>query len=345
MGPTTRSDGVTGSSARWRIRSGQGWYWRTWLVVGAFAVVTLVGASVAGIPIRDPGNAFFLSRLAIALPGLLVLAVVDACWRAHPRTVRTTLGALRARWTAGRTAAAVSGLVAYYLVYLCYHNLKSWDVLLDPRDDLLLSWDRWLFFGSTPGEALHDLLGEGVAMSILSVVYTAFTPVVTAMLLGSLVFTARIRHGFVMLVAGMWGWILGVGSYYLIPSLGPFWRLPEDYADLPRTVIQDMWEKDIAGREQLLAHPEAPDAFAQISAFASLHVAFTTLVWLMARYYGLRRLSHVLGVFVLATIVATFYLGWHYVADDVAGVAIGFLAVFLGRKTVYPRRSEEPSRE
>ncbi|MGH1564273.1 phosphatase PAP2 family protein [Mumia sp. DW29H23] len=325
-------------------RNRHGWYWRTWLVVAGFAVVTLIGSRVAGIPVRDPGNAFFLSRLAIALPGLAVLALADAAWRTRPWSVRATLATLRARWTPRRIALAVSALVAYYLVYLCYHNLKSWDVLLDPRDDLLLRWDRWLFLGSTPGAVLHDLLGEHTAMYVVSAVYMAFTPVVTTMLVGSLVFTERVRHGFVMVVGGMWAWILGVGSYYLIPSLGPFWRLPEEYAGLPRTAIQDMWEKDVVGREHLLAHPEAPDALAQISAFASLHVAFTTLVFLMARYYGLRRLSWVLGVFVLATIVATLYLGWHYVADDVAGIAIAFAAVFLGRKTIYPRRTEEPAR-
>ena len=43
-----------------------------------------------------------------------------------------------------------AGLVAYFVVYICYRNLKSWDVLLTPHDAMLLRWDRWLFFGHSP---------------------------------------------------------------------------------------------------------------------------------------------------------------------------------------------------
>jgi len=99
-------------------------------------------------------------------------------------------------------------------------------------------------------------------------------------------------------------------------------------------MVQDTQARYLAQRVFLLAHPESPRAFAQISAFASLHVAVTCLILLMARYYGLRRTSVVLTVFVLGTMVATIYLGWHFVLDDVAGVAIALLAVWLGRMTV-----------
>ena len=91
----------------------------------------------------------------------------------------------------------------------------------------------------------------------------------------------------------MWAWILGVGSYYLIPSLGPFHAAPEEFAGLTRTSIQTTQQTYVEQRAHLLAHPQAHDAFAQISAFASLHCALTCLIWLMARYYGLRILSWV----------------------------------------------------
>ena len=93
----------------------------------------------------------------------------------------------------------------------------------------------------------------------------------------------------------MWAWILGVGSYYLIPSLGPFHAAPAEFAGLTRTSIQRTQETYVEQRAHLLAHPQAHDAFAQISAFASLHCALTFLIFLMARYYGLRRLSWVAG--------------------------------------------------
>jgi membrane-associated phospholipid phosphatase len=131
-----------------------------------------------------------------------------------------------------------------------------------------------------------------------------------------------------------------VGSYYLIPSLGPFHSAPGEFAGLPHTMVQDTQARYLGQRAYLLAHPAASDAFAQVSAFASLHVAVTGLIVLMARYYGLRRVSTALMVFLAATIVATVYLGWHFAVDDVAGLLIAFVSVRLGRLMVYPSGRE-----
>lgn len=59
----------------------------------------------------------------------------------------------------------------------------------------------------------------------------------------------------------------------------------------------------------------------------------------MARYYGLRRTTWVLAIFLAGTIVATVYLGWHFVVDDIAGVLIALVAVALGRWMVQPTES------
>ncbi len=66
------------------------------------------------------------------------------------------------------------------------------------------------------------------------------------------------------------------------------------------------------------------------------------MILLMARYYGLHRAATVLSVYVAATMVATIYLGWHFVVDLVGGVAIAYLAVALARWTVYPRGRTSP---
>jgi len=134
----------------------------------------------------------------------------------------------------------------------------------------------------------------------------------------------------------LWIWILGVGCYYLIPSLGPFDSAPEQFDGLPHMMIQDTQARYMAQRAHLLAHPEAADAFAQVSAFASLHVGVSAVLLLMARYYGLRRVSVALTVYVVATVVATVYLGWHFAVDDVAGLVIAYLAVRFGRWMIYP---------
>jgi membrane-associated phospholipid phosphatase len=54
----------------------------------------------------------------------------------------------------------------------------------------------------------------------------------------------------------------------------------------------------------------------------------------MARYYGLRILSWVAFAFLVGTVLATVYLGWHFAVDDVAGIALAWVAVQLGKLTV-----------
>jgi hypothetical protein len=319
---------------------------RLWGLVAAFAIVAAAWSLHVDVPPRDPHRTILVNRVAISVGLFALLAVADAGLRARrlgPANPRAVVGVLRERWAGQRLALAAGALLAYHLVYFCYRNLKSWNVFNDPRDDLLLDWDEWAFFGHSPAVLTHDLLGEQYAAYVLTYVYVSFTGLVALAVVAALVFPERIRDGYVFIASAMWVWVLGTGSYYLIPSLGPFSSVPWEFADLPRTAIQESQDKYLAGREHLLDSPGAADAFAQVQAFASLHVAFTCMIVLMARYYGLRRLSQLLTVYLLGTVAATIYFGWHYVSDDVAGVAIAFLAVALGKRTIYPQGRSEVS--
>jgi hypothetical protein len=312
------------------------------VVVVGFAIVTAARSAQVGIPVRDPGGAILVSRLALSAGIFAVLVVLDGIVRtSRPRRPRAVLATVRSRWTRRRLLLAWVGLLAYHLVYFCYHNLKSWDVFNAPRDTMLLAWDRWLFLGHSPAVLLHDLLGQHVAAYVLMVVYESFSSIVSVSFVAALVFADRIRDGFVFIASALWVWILGVGSYYLIPSLGPFHSAPGEFSGLPHTMIQDTQARYLGQRDHLLAHPHAADAFAQISAFASLHIAVTTLIVLMARYYGLRRTTKVLWVFLAGTILATVYLGWHFAVDDVAGLLIAWVSVRAGRWMIYPHGRQE----
>ena len=322
-----------------------GWVLWVWVVAVAFAAVTLVRSAQVDIPLRDPHGAVLRNRLALSVGLCVVLALLDAAVRARREPPAGVVRVLRRRWTGRRLALTASALLAYHGVYFCYHNLKSWDVLNRPRDAMLLAWDRWLFLGHDPAALLHQLLGQHVAAYVLMVVYESFSTLATVAFVAALVLVDRVRDGYVAVAAGVWVWMLGVASYYLVPSLGPFHAAPRLFAGLPHTMIQDTQARYVAQRAHLLAHPHASDAFAQISAFASLHVAVTCSIWLLARYYGLRRLARVLAMFLAGTVVATVYLGWHFAVDDVAGALIAVLAVRLGRLLVEPtgRRVREAS--
>jgi hypothetical protein len=321
------------------------WLIRVWVLVGAFVAVTLYWSHHVGIPVKDPHGSMFVSRVSISVGFFIPMALIDAAMRVGRQgwTVRRTLAMLRSRWTKQRLVLAALGLLAYHVVYLCYHNLKSWDVLNKSRDAMLLEWDRWLFFGHSPAVLLHDLLGTHVAAYVLMVLYESFGTIVLIAIPMPLVFSTRIRDGFVGITSALWVWIFGVGCYYLIPSLGPFNEAPEEFARLPHTMIQDTQARYMDQRAHLLAHPQASDAFAQVSAFASLHVGVTAVIFLMCAYYGLRKTAIAMGLFLFATIIATVYLGWHFFVDDPAGILIAVLACYLGAKMVYPRGRPAPA--
>ena len=314
---------------------------RLWAVVALFAGVTVLRSHQVGIPLRDPHGAVLTSRVALSLGLFVALVIADAGVRSRRRhrTLRMVPTVMRERWPARRVVLALTGLLAYHVVYFCYHNLKSWDVFNQPRDRELLRWDQWLFLGHHPAVLLHDVLGERVASYVLLAVYESFSTVVAVALVAAVTLLPRIRDGYVYVASSVCAWILGVASYYAIPSLGPFSADRAEFRGLPHTMVQDTQAKYLAQRTHLLAHPHAADAFAQVSAFASLHVALTALIWLMARYYGLHRLARVLAVFLAATVLATIYFGWHFAVDDVAGLLIAVVAVRLGRRLVWGREA------
>jgi membrane-associated phospholipid phosphatase len=205
------------------------------------------------------------------------------------------------------------------------------------HDDQLLALDKWLFLGNSPAVLVHDLFGRDLAAVVFAEIYESFSFMVPVSFVAALVFANRIRDGYVFLMSAIWLWILGVGSYYLIPTLGPFASAANEFARLAPTKITATQAKYMSQREQLLQYPEAADSFASISAFASLHIAFTFMILLMLRYYGFGRAVKVMTVYLVAVMFSTVYFGWHFFVDDLAGLVVAFLAVLFGRLIIYPR--------
>jgi PAP2 superfamily len=46
-------------------------------------------------------------------------------------------------------------------------------------------------------------------------------------------------------------------------------------------------------------------------------------------------------VYFVVTVISTIYFGWHYILDDIAGLTIGLLSVWIGgRTTGHPMRKQ-----
>ena len=312
------------------------------LAVGAAAVAIAV-VHAYDLPIRDPDGVAGPSYLR--LPGAVALFVaLDVV----PRMIKRRGGLrdiLRERYGPERVGLVAMGLAVFYVSYVSYRNLKGALPFARPEqhDRQLLNLDRLLAFGHDPGNLLHALLGTGIAAHLLSTVYLAFLAFVPLSLGAALVWSRRIWTGAFYVTALSLNWLLGALSYYLIPSLGPVFVRPDIVADLPRTGVTALQQSLEQARFDVLMNPHGTEEIAGVAGFASLHVSIVFTAALVAHRVGLPRvLRWALWVYFGATVVATIYFGWHYLVDDIAGVALGAAAVAIAdRATQHVREGHE----
>ena len=125
--------------------------------------------------------------------------------------------------------------------------------------------------------------------------------------------------------------MLGAGSYFLLPALGPIYADPALFTALPDSKVTRLQGILLDDRIAFLRDPETGTPQA-IAAFASLHIAMSFTALAAAHMLRLgRRLKVALWAWLVVTVVATVYLGWHYVVDDVAGILIGVASLALAK--------------
>lgn len=315
---------------------------RRMLVAGpAVAAVSIVAAllttDAAGLPLRDPDHVAG-RRLLLVLGLVGVLVVLDVVVRAARRsgTLRPSLAAMQAvrreRWTGSRCVGVGTALVSFYLTYLAYRNLKSVVPVLRPGDLFdrqLADLDRALFSGHDPAALLHDVLGTGPAAHVLSAGYMLFFAFIPVTLAVGLVFSRDLRGGLFYTTAQSINWLLGAGSYFLLPSLGPVYAEPGAFTSLPVSGVTQLQDLLLDQRLEFLRDPAAGTA-QSIAAFSSLHVSIFFTAVLAVHLLGLgRRVKIAAWVLLGVTIMSTIYLGWHYVLDDIGGLVLGGMSVAL----------------
>lgn len=308
----------------------------------ACAIAMFLTANAEDLPIHDPDGVGGppLVRLSAILSIFIALDVIPrAVWRARvaPRRILLQVrDVARERWAGRRLGYVLVGLFSFYITYVAYRNFKGFLPFLRPgsHDTTLLELDRSLFFGHDPATLLHSLLGTGFANSALAVIYVFFLAFVPISLAAALVWFGDMRNGLWYATALCVNWVLGAASYYLIPAMGPAFVAPQLFSDLAPTGSSSLQHALWAERLNVLygsAPGPAKDFVQSIAAFASLHVSVTLTAALVAWMLRSNKwLCRALWVYFSLTTIATIYLGWHYVSDDVAGVAIALVAVAVG---------------
>jgi hypothetical protein len=319
----------------WRQRFG----FATVLALGLTAVAVLV-AVVKHLPYRDPdgvaGPTFVLLPLILLL-AFLTDVVPRAVHRAHragslkrfaPLFKEVTLE----RWPWDHIRFALLGLGSWYLTYVSFRNLKSYVPFVNHHlwDSKLDSIDRAIMFGHDPAVVLHDLLGTGWAAHVLSLVYVAWIALVPVTLAAALVWSRNVSGGSWLVTAVAVDWVLGVATYFTLPTLGPIYARPELFSQLPVTYVSRIQTTMMDQRHEVLRDPFATKAVQTIAAFASLHVGITVTVCLIAHLLRLKVWYRVaLWLFLFLTVLSTVYLGWHYLVDVFGGAALGAAGVWI----------------
>ncbi len=311
-----------------------------------FAVVMAVAITVAavgsswwlGLPLKDPEG--FLGPAYVRLPVLALLffaagIVPAAVKRTGIRRLPAGIAqAVKEEWSLKRVGYIATGLITFYACYVSYRNLKSYlPVYRDGElfDHLLVDMDHWMAFGNNPALLMHDWLGTDVTAQILSFAYIAYLPLIPVTLGAFLVLNRDLSIGAWYATALGLNWVLGTLSYYALPTVGPaFWQ-PQLFTELSTTNVTDLQQSLYRARVDVLTDPWASERIHGVAGFASLHTSVTFTAALFMGRTGQKLMLRIAAwVFFLLTITATVYFGWHYIADVIGGVVIGWLSVSIG---------------
>lgn len=307
------------------------------VLMGAVAVVV---SQSLGVRLRDPDG--FLGPAWVRLPAMvlgafLVDIVPRSLWRARGnlRNARREASVLmHEHWTRERIMLVVIGLTSFYVTYVSYRNLKNYlpNFFSEMQDPMLHRLDLWLMFGHEPATVLHAIFGESWAAHFFAFIYLLYLPLAPLSLVVWLVWSRNISYGYWYATANCLTWALGTISYYMIPTMGPAFWYPWLYRDLDVTGVTAL-QDGLWNSRQDVRFPLNPfsDSIQSVAGFASLHVALTLTIALVAHYtvrHALIRWSA--WIFCFLTLLSTMYFGWHYIADDIGGVVIALIAVYLG---------------
>lgn len=201
----------------------------------------------------------------------------------------------------------------------------SWDVELT-------RWDRLLHGGTLPWEWLQMVFGYPIVTFILSFIYYAwFVIMISAWLCFAFTRNERApRQRF--LLAFVLNWMIGgsllatlfssAGPCYfdrVVDGLNPYAGLM-DYLYFVHEHVAVIWALPL--QEQLWStHVGADGDLAGISAMPSMHVATTTLL-MFAAWRVNRRLGYAGLLFLLAILIGSVHLGWHYAVDGYVSIVL-----------------------
>jgi hypothetical protein len=213
-----------------------------------------------------------------------------------------------------------------FVLFIQIKNLAPF-IITKTFDSYFEKFERGMFGGHLPTQLTRDYFGTNYA-ELFSDGYFLFYPFVS-LLIYIFLFQPNPRLRAEFLLAFSLTWIIGVLVVLILPTVGPCFdsELSVLSHELPFTGVSKMRLEIWNLRQKLLQYGSGINL---ISGFPSLHVA---IVCLGAVY--LRRVSIYLAVlawaFLALTTITTLYFSWHYLLDDIGGIALALFSARFAR--------------
>lgn len=233
----------------------------------------------------------------------------------------------------------VNGCLVYFLVFgslSSYTNLKPAIPLINAAlyDELLFRWDSAILQILSFGGVLTFPHHSTITVFFDNVYFQMWTLACI-----TLAITFRDRLNFWRLTSS---WCLAFGLSipvsFLFPSLGPAFYKPELFSHIDGTNSAKLMSSLLEHYVTFKMNPMETSIVSGngIMAMPSLHCTLVYLSIIVLRK-SLPSIGFVLWGFLFLYIIATVYLGWHYLIDGLAGILLGVIAYKISSLWFYEK--------
>lgn len=219
-----------------------------------------------------------------------------------------------------------------------YPDTYELNRMLPNLDHVFASWEQSLF-GCQPALLFSKALPWPFFSELMDLGYASYYPMIVAVVVFYFLFRYKEyeRASFVVLTSFFIYYVI----FILVPVTGPtFYYKAVGISNISKGIFPDVRDYFNYCQDCLTSPGYVKGVFYQIvedakaagerptAAFPSSHVGISTVLMLLARHTGNRRLLYVLLPFYVLLCFATVYIQAHYAIDALAGLVSGVVLYF-----------------
>ena len=313
-----------------------------WLALATLLKHTIHGIDGATATMTPAYYGYAIRNSALFCEGVLVIGLLNVALQIHRSGLASLTDGFWARHRKTLLSAPVmfaAGVVSFGLLMSCYTTIKVRIPTLMPFawDDTFAALDASLFLGTDPWKAFGWIYDNPALLRTVDFLYDLWAVLlvggwITCFVAGGIEPARRLRYCLSLMMT----WFIGGNLLALLfSSAGPcFYEHvgadPARYSDL-MTHLRSLPDMRSPGMQDMLWQTFQQDGLGigGISALPSMHCATAFLYVLMfGRTLVWRAVTSAYFVVIL---FGSVILGWHYLMDGLAGIAVAYACWKISR--------------